>query len=171
MKSIRHLATGLGAVALAVAAAVAGAGFFRAAPEAVPDIGFTRLDGTASRLSALRGKVVLVNFWATTCAPCLREMPQVIATHRRYAGPAFDTLAVAMAHDPPAAVVDYARSRQLPFTVAIDNVGAIARAFGDVRATPTAVLLNQRGEVVTRIVGEPDFAALHRLIDALVAEG
>jgi peroxiredoxin len=168
MTSTRHLATALGALAITLAAAF----LWQAAGSKplAPDVGYTGLDGRGARLSDLRGKVVLVNFWATTCAVCVREMPQIVATHRKYQGPAFDTLAVAMAYDPPARVVNFAHTRQLPFTVAIDNLGEIARGFGDVPATPTTVLLNKRGEVVRRIVGEPDFPALHRLIEELVAE-
>lgn len=168
MKSTRHLAIGLGAVTIAIAAAVAGHAL-RPRPMA-PDVAYTRLDGSAARLADLRGKVVLVNFWATTCAICVKEMPQIVATHRKYGNGAFDTLAVAMSYDPPASVVNFAQSRGLPFTVAIDNVGDIARQFGDIEFTPTTVLINKRGEVVRRYVGEPDFAALHRLIDELVAE-
>ena len=101
---------------------------------------------------------------------CVREMPALIATHRKYRDAGFDTVAVAMSYDAPASVVNFAQSRQLPFTVAIDNLGDIARGFGDVQLTPTTVLINKRGEIVRRYVGEPDFTQLHQLIDELVAE-
>lgn len=61
-------------------------------------------------------------------------------------------------------------TRKLPFKVAIDNTGAVARAWGDVQLTPTSYLVNKRGEVVKRYVGEPDFAQLHRLIEKLLLE-
>jgi protein-disulfide isomerase len=54
--------------------------------------------------------------------------------------------------------------------VAIDNTGEVAKQFGDVKLTPTTYLLNKRGEVVKRYVGEPDFAALHQLVEKLLAE-
>jgi hypothetical protein len=54
--------------------------------------------------------------------------------------------------------------------VAIGNTGRIAKDFGDVASTPTSVLINKRGEIVKRFVGEPDFALLHRLVDKLLAE-
>jgi peroxiredoxin len=75
-----------------------------------------------------------------------------------------------MSYDPPAYVVNFAQSRALPFTVVIDNLGEMARQFGDVQLTPTTVLINKRGEIVKRYVGEPDFVALHALIDRLIAE-
>lgn len=59
---------------------------------------------------------------------------------------------------------------KLPFPVAIDNTGAIAKSFGEVRQTPTAFLVDKRGRIVERYVGAPDFAALQSLIEALLAE-
>jgi len=111
-----------------------------------------------------------MNFWATTCSICLHEMPQIVATHEKYRGRGFETVAVAMSYDPPASVIRYAELRRLPFGVAIDNTGVIARRFGDVNATPTTVLIDKRGVIVERYTGEPDFAALQRLIDKLLAE-
>jgi len=77
---------------------------------------------------------------------------------------------VAMSYDPPAYVVNFTESRKLPFKVAIDNTGANAKAWGDVKLTPTSYLVNKRGEIVKRYVGTPDFAELHRLIEKLLAE-
>ncbi|MCB2033489.1 MAG: TlpA family protein disulfide reductase, partial [Ottowia sp.] len=116
------------------------------------------------------GKVTLVNFWATSCTTCVAEMPQIVATYNQYKGKGYDTLAVAMSYDPPAYVVNYAETRKLPFKVAIDNTGAVAKAWGDVQLTPTSYLLNKKGEIVKRYVGQPDFAELHQLIEKLLAE-
>ena len=66
--------------------------------------------------------------------------------------------------------MNYTETRQLPFKVAIDNTGAVAKAWGDVALTPTTYLLNKRGEIVKQYVGEPDFSALHQLIEKLLAE-
>ena len=123
-----------------------------------------------THLQALRGKVVLVNFWATSCTTCVHEMPQIIATHEQFKARGYETLAVAMSYDPPAYVANFAESRKLPFGVAIDNTGSVAKSFGDVRLTPTSYLINKRGEIVKRYVGEPDFAALHVLVEKLLAE-
>ena len=141
-----------------------------AAKEPAPAVGYTLLDGTQGRVDQLRGKVVLVNFWATSCVTCVKEMPELVATHRKFHARGFETLAVAMSYDPPAYVANFAESRQLPFGVVIDNTGEIARRFGDVRLTPTSVLINKRGEIVKRYVGEPDFAALHALVEQLLSE-
>lgn len=97
-------------------------------------------------------------------------MPQIISTFEKYRGKGFDTVAVAMQYDPPSYVVNFAQTRQLPFAVAIDNTGAIAQAWGPVQLTPTTFLLNKKGEVVKRYVGEPNFDELHQLIERLLAE-
>jgi peroxiredoxin len=139
--------------------------------EEAPSFDYTLLDGREARSSALRGQVVLVNFWATTCAVCIAEMPQLVATHRRFAPRGLQTLAVAMQYDPPSRVVGFAEARGLPFEVVIDNTGSIARSFGDVRATPTTFLIDRQGRIARRWVGTPDFAVLNDLVEKLLAEG
>lgn len=155
----------ISAALLACAAALSGC-----AREQAPAVDYVLLNGQKASSHDWNGKVMLVNFWATSCATCVKEMPQVIATHDKFKGRGFDTLAVAMSYDPPAFVAKYAETRQLPFGVAIDNTGAVASAFGQVQMTPTTFLINKHGEIVKRFVGEPDFAALHGLIEQLLAE-
>lgn len=138
--------------------------------EPAPSSTFVLLDGSTKTAKDLHGKVTLVNFWATSCVTCVAEMPKLVATWRQFNGRGYETLAVAMQYDPPAYVVNYAQTRQLPFGVAIDNTGAVARAWGDVKLTPTTFLVNRRGEIVRRYVGEPDFAELHRLIEQLLVD-
>lgn len=94
----------------------------------------------------------------------------MVETYQKFRDRGLDFVAVAMSYDPPAYVDNFARTRNLPFKVAIDNTGQIARDFGDVKLTPTTYLLNKRGEIVKRYVGEPDFAALHQLVEKLLAE-
>lgn len=140
------------------------------AKEPAPAVDYTLLNGQKASSQQWAGKVMLVNFWATSCATCVKEMPQIVATHAKFKDRGFDTLAVAMSYDPPAFVSRFAETRGLPFGVAIDNTGKVAQAFGPVQMTPTTFLINKRGEIVKRFVGEPDFAALHDLIEKLLAE-
>ena len=155
-----------GALTLGGAAFVAGCSGAQAAPEST----FVLLDGSKKTTADLKGKVTLVNFWATSCVTCVAEMPKLIATYNKYHAQGYDTLAVAMSYDPPSYVVNYTETRQLPFKVAIDNTGAAARAWGNVQLTPTTFLVNKRGQIVKQYVGEPDFAALNQLIEKLLAE-
>jgi len=150
-------------------AAYFGSGSVVKAPMA-PNAAYTLLDGSHANIESLRGKVVLVNFWSTVCTTCVHEMPQIVATHQKFKARGFETLAVAMSFDPPAYVISFAEQRKLPFGVAIDNTGAIAKSFDQVQVTPTTVLINKRGEIVKRFVGEPDFVALHQLVEKLLAE-
>lgn len=158
------------AAATAIALAVGAGVYLNTGTAAAPASTFVLLDGSKKTTDDMKGKVTLVNFWATSCVTCVAEMPKVIATYEKYKAKGYDTVAVAMSYDPPAYVVNYAETRKLPFKVAIDNTGAVAKAWGDVALTPTTYIVNKRGEIVKRYVGEPDFAELHKLIEKLLAE-
>ena len=165
--AIKHWITG---VALAAFAGIGAYVYLGAGQQAAPSSTFVLLDGSQQTTADLRGKVTLVNFWATSCTTCVAEMPEIVATHQKFQSQGFETLAVAMSYDPPSYVVNFADSRKLPFKVALDNTGAVARAWGDVQLTPTTYIVNKRGDIVKRYVGAPDFAELHRLIEKLLAE-
>ena len=138
--------------------------------EQAPASRFVLLDGSTVDTASFRGKVVLVNFWATTCVTCVKEMPALVATHNKFVDRGFETVAVAMSYDPPQWVSNFAQTRQLPFKVALDNTGEIAKAWGDVKLTPTTYLVDKQGRIVKRYVGEPEFEALHRLVEKLLAQ-
>ena len=168
MKFARHVAAPVAVLAISVGAYLT----FQSVAwhDDAPVVTYTLLDGTTSGTEKLRGKVVLVNFWATSCTTCVKEMPHIVQTHEKYKARGFETVAVAMSYDPPAHVINFAETRKLPFGVAIDITGHIAKSFGDVQLTPTSVLINKRGEIVKRYVGAPDFAALHQLVEKLLVE-
>ena len=134
-----------------------------------PESTFVLLNGSKVNTSSFKGKVTLVNFWATSCTTCVAEMPQIVSTYDKYKNKGYDTLAVAMSYDPPAYVVNFAETRQLPFKVAIDNTGSVAKAWDDVKLTPTTYIVNKQGQIVKRYVGKPDIAELHVLIEKLLA--
>jgi peroxiredoxin len=159
----------LSIVAMAAMAVAAGV-YVSTSSSAAPESTFVLLDGSSKKTADLKGKVTLVNFWATSCTTCVAEMPRIVETYEKYKDKGYETLAVAMQYDPPSYVVNYAQTRKLPFKVAIDNTGAVAKAWGDVQLTPTTYVVNRQGEIVKRYVGEPDFAELHRLIERLLAE-
>jgi peroxiredoxin len=142
--------------------------FFGSSQQA-PASTFTLLDGSQKVTQDFRGKVTLVNFWATSCTTCVAEMPHIVETFEKFKDRGYNTVAVAMAYDPPSYVVNFAQSRNLPFDVAIDNTGAAAKAWGDVSLTPTSFLVDKRGNIVKRYVGQPDFSELHLLIEKLLS--
>lgn len=158
-------------LAVVVAGAIAFAAFaiWNAAPSA-PQVTFVSLQGEKITTDSLRGKVVLVNFWATDCVTCIKEMPDITATYNKYRAQGFETIAVAMRHDPPNYVLNYVEKSRLPFKVALDPMGELAKAFGEVKLTPTTFVIDKRGKLVTRILGEPDFAKLHALLEEKLKE-
>ncbi len=150
--------------ALALALTLAGCG-----QQAAPESTFVLLDGSRQTTAQMKGKVTLVNFWATSCTTCVAEMPQLMATYDKYKAKGYDTIAVAMQYDPPSYVVNFAETRKLPFKVAIDNTGAVAKAWGDVKLTPTTYIVDKQGQIVKKYVGAPNFDELHKLIEKLLA--
>jgi len=100
--------------------------------------------------------VVLVKFWATSCTTCVKQMPDTVAHYQTYRDRGFETIAVAMQYDPANYVINFVKQRQLPFKVVVDGDGRIARAFGDVRLTPTAFLIDRQGRIIKRYLGDYD---------------
>ena len=135
-----------------------------------PQTGFAAGDGRAVTLADWWGKVVLVNFWATDCVTCVKEMPEIVSTYNKFRDRGFETIAVAMRHDPPNYVLNYTEKNRLPFKVALDPLGDLAKSFGEVKLTPTTFVIDKQGNVVTRILGEPDFAKLHALLEQKLGE-
>ena len=138
----------------------------RTAPEAK----FVTLGGETFTTSALRGKVAVVNFWATSCGVCLAEIPDMARSYRRHASPEYEMVAVAMRYDAPARVAAFTHERALPFKVALDGDGNIARSFGNVHITPSTFVIDKRGRVLRRFVGEPDWKELDALVERALAE-
>lgn len=132
---------------------------------AAPAATFVTLDGRPIELDSLRGKVVLVNFWATTCPGCIKEMPGMIETYKQYKDKGFEIIAVAMPYDPPSYVVNFAQSRQLPFPVVLDVKGEHVKAFGNVQLTPTSFIIGKQGDILEQKLGELDFVKLKALLD------
>jgi peroxiredoxin len=154
-------------------AALAGVGswFVWSPVQAAPDVSFTSLEGKQLSMKDLRGKVVLVKFWATDCVTCIAQMPDTIANYNQYSPEGFQTVAVAMKYDPPNYVLNYAQTRKLPFTVALDTKGELAEAFGNVRLTPTAFLIDKQGNIIKRYLGDYDKAEFHATVEKALAAG
>lgn len=157
--------------ALLLVGAVVAASFFGLLPSTKveqPRAQFQTLTHGAIDLAGLRGKPVLVTFWATTCTICLSEMPELVKLYQRHRARGFELVAVAMPYDAAWLVAEYATSRALPFPVALDAKGEAVKAFGSIDGTPTAFLLDKQGRVVERIRGRPDFGRLNAQIEDLL---
>ena len=147
---------------------LAGLWFTLHSPDKAPQATFSAIDGQKIELSSLKGHVVLVNFWATSCPGCVKEMPQIVKAYGDYHTQGFDVVAVAMPYDPPENVMAYAKKNSLPFHVALDVDGALVKVFGDIQVTPSTVLIDRQGNIVWRVIGEIDFKALHEVLPQLL---
>ena len=157
------------AAVLAAAVAVFLVWSFSRTP-AAPEVTFVSIKGEKIAMAGLRGRVVVVNFWATDCVICMKEMPEMARTYERHRDRGLEFVAVAMRHDPPNRVIEYAGRSRLPFKVALDVTGELAQAFGSVRFTPTTFVIDRRGRIVARLQGEPDFFRLNALIEEKLKE-
>lgn len=118
-----------------------------------PEVSFQDLQGVEHNLKDYQGKVVLLKFWATDCTTCVAQMPDNIAYQKEYGPQGFEVIAVALKHDPIDYVRNFTKTRALPFTVTSDADGHIAKAFGDIRMTPTAFLIDRNGRIIKRYLG------------------
>jgi len=158
-------------ISLLAIVAIAGIGLwqFAGTAKAAPQVSFTMLDGETITTSDLLGKVVLVKFWATSCVTCIQQMPDTIKTYNRLSPQGYDVIAVAMDYDPPDYVRNFTESRQLPFDVSLDTTGEIAKAFDDVKLTPTAFLIDKKGRIIKRYLGNYDSAAFAATVEKALA--
>jgi len=137
--------------------------------QTAPDVTFQTLDGQVLGSRDLQGKVVLVKFWATSCVTCVQQMPQTVEVFENLSPQGYEVIAVAMDYDPIAYVRHFAQTRKLPFTVVHDAGGKIARAFGNVQLTPTAFLIDKKGRIVKRYLGNYDKTAFVRSVEQALA--
>ncbi len=121
-------------------------------------------------LDAYAGKVVLVDFWASWCSPCLQSFPWMNGLQQKYGGRGFEVVAVNLDQDPALAEA-FLKQRPAGFRVEYDTPGAIARQFG-VQAMPTSFLIDRQGRIRARHAGFRDKQReeREREIDALLKE-
>jgi peroxiredoxin len=134
-----------------------------------PEVSFNSLKNEQFNTADLRGKVVLVKFWATSCVTCIQQMPDTIEIYQQYAPRGYEVIAVAMDYDPIDYVRTYAQTRNLPFTVVHDASGEIAHAFGNVQLTPTAFLIDKKGNIIKRYLGNYNKAEFINTVEQALA--
>ena len=138
--------------------------------QATPNFKVSEISGKTITQTDIAGKVTVINFWATSCVTCVKEMPQLVSTYEKFKPQGLEFIALAMSYDPPMYVVNFAETRKLPFIVAMDSDGSAAKSFGKIQLTPTTLVINKQGKIVKRYVGEPNWTDFHTLLEKLLAE-
>jgi peroxiredoxin len=123
-----------------------------------PDFTLSTLSGTSLSLAELRGKVVLLNFWATWCVPCRQEMPAIEALYQRYKDRGLEVLAISLDKTPTATVEAFVKEMGVTYRIVLDPAWTTTRPYG-VRGLPATFLIDRAGNVVLRELGERDWMA------------
>jgi peroxiredoxin len=136
-----------------------------------PDFTFPGLDGKMVSLSDYKGKVVLVNIWATWCPPCVSEMPSMEKLYNKFKRENFEILAVSIDEPGPKAVAPFMEKTSLTFPALIDSKGAIKPVYR-ITAIPESFIIDKQGLLIKKIVGPVDWAApkVFRFISNLIEE-
>jgi len=138
------------------------------APAKAPDVIFSTITGKKIALKDLRGKPVIVTFWATDCPNCIKEIPHMINLYAHYHKQGLEIIAVAMHYDPPNHVITLTEDLHLPYNVALDLNAEIAHAFGDVHLTPSTFLISPDGLIALQKTGAFDPAEMKTRIETLL---
>ncbi len=129
---------------------------------AAPEVEFQSLQQQTVNLKDMRGKVVMVNFWATSCPGCVAEMPKLIETWQQFHQQGFEVIAIAMQYDDLQQIQNFVQQQQLPFIVAYDADGRLSQAFGNITVTPTAFILDSQGRMINKTIGDFNFSSLQQ---------
>ena len=143
---------------------------FHAEPMEVTDVAFTHEDGSTLTLADFQGSLTIVNFWATWCAPCRKEMPQLDALQTLYDPADLRVVTIATGRNPrPAMERFFAEIGVQNLPLHTDERQTLARNMG-VLGLPATIILDREGREVGRLLGEADWANLdaQRVIDALL---
>lgn len=132
-----------------------------------PDVTFTTMRGEELSISDLRGKVVFVNFWATWCAPCRREIPDFISFQKKYGGDNFTILGVSLDEQGFEVVEPYAKEMGINYPLVVDNQN-LGDKLGGIYAVPTTYFLDEEGNITGRKIGYFPEDQMKKQIDKMV---
>lgn len=155
---------------IAIAALVGAGAWFMFTPKPnAPAVTFQTLEGEQIAMDSLKGKAVLVKFWATSCVTCVQQMPDTVSYYETYHPQGLEVIAVAMSYDPIEYVKQFTASRELPFTVVTDTDGSVAKGFEDVKLTPIAFVIDRQGKILKRYLGNYNKQDMKQTIEAALA--
>jgi len=140
-----------------------------AARRPAADFQLTDLNGTPLSLSSLKGKVVLIDFWATWCPPCRMEIPHLKELYASYKGKGLEIVGLSIEED-AGAVKGFVQSNGIPYPVALADA-KLQQAYGGIRGIPTAFLVDKKGRIAKQLFGYTDKEVFDREIQKLLSEG
>lgn len=155
------------AIAIAVSAGVAiiALQWSKPAPHGLPALQFETAAGQSVALQNLAGQPVLVVFWASTCKPCMRELPELKAIYAEYSPKGLAMFGVSMFYDAPAEVMKAVQRHDIPYPVVFDLGRQWLSGFDVEPVTPTLILVAPDGRHLVRHHGMTNFARLRETLD------
>jgi len=135
---------------------------------AAPAFALRSLEGRTVRLSDFRGKVVLLNFWATWCGGCRVEMPWLVELYRQYRPQGLEIVGVSMDDAGEDVIAKFTRAKNVNYTIVKGNE-AVARAYGEVQLLPQTFLINRDGTIAGHVTGVPNRSDFENTIRQLLA--
>jgi peroxiredoxin/YHS domain-containing protein len=140
-------------------------------PRSAPALDLKDLQGKSITNRSLKGKVVLLDFWATWCAPCRKSMPELQTLHRKYANRGFTVVGVSIDEGSPSKVQKYVASKKITYPIAVDSETSPAWEAYRVKAVPAAYLIDRSGQIVAQWLGASvDPRELEAKLEGLLAK-
>lgn len=125
------------------------------------------LDGKQIKLSDFKGKVVILNFWATWCAPCRVEIPGFVALQKKYGDKGLAMIGVSVDEQGPDVVKEFVKQFQMTYPVVIGNE-KIVEAYGGIDGIPTTFVIDREGQIVGKHIGYEDQETFEKEIQSLL---
>ena len=134
-----------------------------------PNFGLISLDGRRISLSQFRGKVVILDFWATWCKPCRLELPHFVALHEEFGKDALQIIGVSLDRVGSEEVAAFVREWKIPYIVVMGN-GEVVRNYGGIRGIPTTFVIDKNGNIYRKYVGYRNKEVFEKDIRTLLQE-
>ncbi|MEA1996826.1 MAG: TlpA disulfide reductase family protein [Gemmatimonadota bacterium] len=124
----------------------------RADANLAPDFTLPDIDGKAFSLSSLRGKVVIIDLWATWCPPCVKGVPDFADLYRAYSGQGLEIVGISLDRTGPGAVKKFVRKYDVPYTMVMGNM-KVLQDYRFAGSIPTTYIIDRQGKIVQNVVG------------------
>jgi peroxiredoxin len=138
--------------------------------QAAPEFALKDTAGNTLRLADLRGKAVLLNFWATWCPPCKVEIPWFIELQKRYGPQGLQVVGVAMDESSKEAVAKFAREQGINYTI-VHGDDQVGDSYGGIQALPTTFYIGRDGKIVKRVFGLASHKEVEESVRAALNQG